>query len=196
MKATIVLWIGVFLGNGVSAQFLSYQQLDTARVYKSLEEALKSPEDVFILRLKVKKGEIPKEVFDLPYLHVLELKKGKINTLPEDFVKLEHLLSLDLSANELGHFPKVLYEIPGLEILRLGKNPITRLPEDIVGMESLKLLDLWSTQVNRLPVVIEEMQNLREVDLRMIEISQEEQDYLQEAMPHVFFNFSVPCNCH
>lgn len=195
MRTALTLLIALWTGSAVQAQFLTYQQLDTARVYKSLDEALKSPEDVFILRLKVKKGEIPKEIFDLPYLHVLELKKGKINTLPEDFVKLEHLLSLDLSANDLGHFPKVLYEIPGLEILRLGKNPISRLPEDIVRMESLKLLDLWSTQVDRLPVVIEEMQNLREVDLRMIEISQEEQEYLQEAMPHIFFNFSAPCNC-
>lgn len=178
-----------------SAQFLSPSQLDTAEVYTSLEDAFKNPEEVFVMSLKVKKGEIPPRLFELPYLHVLELKRGKITALPEDFKKLKHLVHLDLSKNNLAHFPPVLMEMPQLEVLRMGKNDIDRVPEEIVRMTGLEVLDLWSTQVARLPLAIAEMESLKEVDLRMIEISQEEQDYFAELMPHVQFLFSVPCNC-
>lgn len=179
----------------VNAQFLSSTQLDTAFVFTSIEEALKNPEDVYVMKLKVKKGEIPEQLFDLPYLHVLDLKRGKITQLPEDFKRLKHLVSLDLGRNKLAHFPPVLLEMTQLEVLRMGKNDIDRVPEEIVRMTELEVLDLWSTQVVRLPLVIAEMESLREVDLRMIEISQEEQDYFSELMPEVNFLFSVPCNC-
>jgi Leucine-rich repeat (LRR) protein len=191
----LLTFIVLLLAGGMHAQFLSPMQLDTAHTFRSMAEALKNPEDVFVLRLKVKKGEIPPQLFDLPYLHVLELKKGKIAQLPNDFTRLKHLVKLDLTGNQLSHFPKVLYEMTQLEALHLGKNPISRVPEEITRMTGLKVLDLWSTQVDRLPVVIGEMESLREVDLRMIEISLEEQEYLIELMPHVHFNFSVPCNC-
>lgn len=194
MRTLIFLFFFFQLSSG-SAQFLSDAQLDTAYVYTSVEEAMKNPEDVFILRLKVKRGEIPPQINDLPYLHILEMKRGKITSLPEDFKRLEYLISVDLTRNELESFPPVLLEMPQLEVLRMGKNPINRVPEEITRMTGLQVLDLWSTQVQQLPVVIGEMQSLREVDLRMIEISQAEQDYLSELMPEVQFYFSVPCNC-
>ncbi len=178
-----------------SAQFLSDAQLDTAYVYSSVEEAMRNPEEVYVLRLKVKHGEIPPQIFDLPYLHILEMKRGKIASLPEDFKRLEYLISVDLTRNDIESFPSVLLEMPQLEVLRLGKNPINRVPEEVARMTGLQVLDLWSTQVQQLPVIIGEMQSLREVDLRMIEISQAEQDYLSELMPEVQFHFSVPCNC-
>lgn len=194
MRTLIFLFFFFQLSAG-SAQFLSDAQLDTAYVYTSVEEAMKNPEDVFILRLKVKRGEIPPQIYDLPYLHILEMKRGKIIGLPEDFKRLENLISVDLTRNELESFPPVLLEMPQLEVLRMGKNPINRVPEEITSMTGLQVLDLWSTQVQQLPVIIGEMQSLREVDLRMIEISQAEQDYLSELMPEVQFYFSVPCNC-
>lgn len=178
-----------------NAQFLSPAQLDTAYVFRSLDEALKNPEEVYSLRLKVKRGKIPAEVFDLPYLHVLELKRGKITELPDDFTRLNNLIRLDLTNNRFNSIPQVLFQMPQLEVLRLGKNEISRVPEAIVEMKNLQVLDLWSTEVPRLPLVIAEMESLREVDMRMIEISQEDQDYLVELMPEVNFQFSVPCNC-
>lgn len=177
------------------SQFLSPSQLDTAYVYSSIEEALQNPEEVYVLDLKVKKGKIPQELFDLPYLHVLEIKRGRISELPDDFAKLTNLVQLDLTNNKLTHFPPVLMDMPHLEELHLGKNDIQRIPEDITRMENLRLLDIWSTQVPRLPLALAKMESLEEVDMRMIEISQEEQDYFIELMPEVQFHFSVPCNC-
>jgi len=192
---TLVFLFFCFSLSTTNAQFLSDAQLDTAYVYSSVEEAMANPENVFVLRLKVKRGEIPPQVFDFPYLHILEMKRGKITSLSDDFKRLEYLISVDLTRNEIESFPPVLLEMPQLEVLRLGKNPINRVPEQITQMTGLQVLDLWSTQVQQLPVVIGEMQSLREVDLRMIEISQAEQDYLSELMPEVQFYFSVPCNC-
>lgn len=177
------------------SQFLSPAQLDTAYVYSSMEEALENPEEVYVLHLKVKKGKIPERLFELPYLHVLEMKRGRITELPAPFSKLNNLVRLDLTNNRLTYFPSVLLEMPQLEQLHLGKNEIQRIPEGIKRMENLRLLDIWSTQVPRLPLALAEMKSLEEVDMRMIEISQEEQDYFTELMPHVQFLFSVPCNC-
>ncbi len=177
------------------AQFLSESQLDTAYVFRSLDDALKSPDDVYVLRLKIKGGEIPEGLFGLSNLHVLEMKRSKISTLPDDFARLENLVELDLSNNNLNHIPPVLFRMQQLEVLRMGKNEITKVPEEIVAMKNLRILDLWSTQVPRLPLILAEMESLQEVDLRMIEISQEDQDYLMEFMPDVQFYFSVPCNC-
>lgn len=191
-------WLSILftiLTFSAGAQFLTDAQLDTAYVYRSLQEALKNPEEVYVLRLKVKRGAIPEEVFQLPYLHVLEMKRGKITELPADFSRLNHLVKLDLTGNQLNHFPRALLEMSQLQELRLGKNSLTRVPEEITHMKNLRVLDLWSTQVPRLPLSIAEMESLREVDMRMIEISQEDQDYLMELMPHVQFHFSVPCNC-
>ncbi len=178
-----------------TAQFLSDAQLDTSYVFKSLTEAMENPEEVYVLRLKVKGGEIPEGLYNFPNLHVLEMKRGKISSLPDDFARLQNLVELDLSNNHLNHIPPVLFKMKQLEVLRMGKNPIDKVPEDIVAMQNLRILDLWSTQVPRLPLIMAEMESLREVDLRMIEISQEDQDYLIEFMPDVQFHFSVPCNC-
>lgn len=180
---------------GMRAQVLSEAQLDTATVFRSINEALKNPDEVYVLQLKVKRGEIPPEIYQLSNLHVLELKRGKITALPNDFSRLDNLVKLDLTRNELNHFPPVLFNMPQLRELRIGKNKITRVPEEITAMKKLEILDLWSNPVPRLPLAIAKMKSLEVVDMRMIEISQEDQDYLKELMPDVQFYFSVPCNC-
>lgn len=185
----------LFFSFALKAQWLDEAVPDADEVYRDLSDALANPDDVFHLRLKIKNGVIPDEIFALHNLEVLELKKGKIETLPEGFAKLKKLRKLDLSGNDIQWFPEVLLEMHWLQELRLGKNPLQRIPDDIHRMESLGVLDLWSTQVTRLPVSVSEMKNLTTLDLRMIEISREEQEYFQEQMPEVKFYFSEPCNC-
>lgn len=179
----------------MNAQFLSRQQLDTAYVFTSLSEALETPHEVYVLRLKVRKGEVPKEVFELRNLHRLILKRGKIEALPSGFTRLKNLVELDLSSNSFNQIPAVIFELPQLEVLRLGKNKISQIPKEITRLENLQVLDLWSTEVSRIPLFLTEMPALREVDLRMIEISQDDQDYFIEELPEVNFLFSAPCNC-
>jgi Leucine-rich repeat (LRR) protein len=185
----------LFFSFVLKAQWLDETVPDADEIYRDLSDALANPDDVFHLRLKIKNGVIPDEIFALHNLEVLELKKGKIETLPEGFAQLKKLRKLDLSGNDIQWFPEVLLEMHWLQELRLGKNPLQRIPDDIHRMESLGVLDLWSTQVTRLPVSVSEMKNLTTLDLRMIEISREEQEYFQEQMPDVKFYFSEPCNC-
>lgn len=179
----------------LSAQFLSPAELDTAKVYQGLEEALEDPEAVYVLDLKVRKGEVPEALFRLSNLHVLVMKRGKIEALPDEFVQLQNLVRLDLTNNKLDHFPPVLLDLPQLEEVHLGKNEIQRIPEKITRMKNLRVLDIWSNLVPRLPLSIAEMESLEEIDMRMIEVSQADQDFLKELMPEVQWHFSVPCNC-
>lgn len=195
MKNLLTIAFLLLIATGSSAQFIEELQQDYDYEYKSLEEALRDPDAVYYLRLKVKKGEIPPEVFTLTNLRSLALKKGKITKLPEEIAALQHLERLDLTQNKLTEFPKELYALPELRILRLGKNPISRLPDEVVNMEKLEVLDLWSTNISRFPVAIEKMSSLREVDLRMVEVDRDEQNWLKEALPKVTFHFSAPCDC-
>src|SRR5690554_5259434 len=117
MRRALIILILIYPGFSM-AQFLSDAQLDTAYVYKSLNEAMENPEEVYILRLKVKGGEIPAGLFNFPNLHKLEMKRGKISALPDNFARLQNLVELDLSNNNLNHIPPVLFKMKQLEVLR------------------------------------------------------------------------------
>ncbi|TVR40403.1 MAG: leucine-rich repeat domain-containing protein [Cryomorphaceae bacterium] len=195
MKNFLTIAFLLLMATGSRAQFIEDLQQDYDYEFRSLQEALRDPDAVYYLRLNVKKGEIPPEVFTLTNLRSLTLKKGKITQIPAEISALVHLEKLDLTQNKLERFPEEVIGLPQLRILKLGKNPISRLPDEMVNMQKLEVLDLWSTRVSRFPVAIEKMSSLREVDLRMVEVDRDEQSWLKEALPNVNFHFSAPCDC-
>lgn len=190
----LALWLCAF-SNLAYSQVLSPEELEEAKIYNSLEEALVNPDEVYVLKLKVKNGEVPTELFTLTNLQSLEMRSGKITALPPEMANLKNLQKLDLSKNKLAGIPFVIFELTHLTHLHLGQNPITQVPDAISKLDELVVLDLWSTEVPRLPLSIKEMTSLQVIDLRMIEINDEEQDYWREYLPDVKIHFSQSCNC-
>lgn len=176
-------------------QLLSEEDLNEAYVFKSIEEALKKPEEVYVLKIKVKNGIIPPEVFTFKNLNWLEMRSGKITELPAEIAQLSNLQKLDLAKNKLTGIPFVIFEMTQLTGLYLGQNPITQVPDAISKLDQLEYLDLWGTEVPKLPMSIKDMSSLREIDMRMIEINREEQKFWHEYLPDVKFHFSTPCDC-
>jgi Leucine-rich repeat (LRR) protein len=177
------------------SQMLSSEELQEAYVFKSIEEALKKPDEVYVLKIKVKNGIIPPEVFTFKNLNHLEMRSGKITELPPEIAQLTNLQKLDLAKNKLSGIPFVIFDMPQLIALFLGQNPITQVPDAISNLDQLEYLDLWGTEVPKLPMSIKDMSSLREIDMRMIEISREEQKFWHEYLPDVKFHFSTPCDC-
>jgi hypothetical protein len=195
MKQLLVLMCLLVIPVIGFGQMLSEEELQEAYIFKSLEEALKSPDEVYVLMIKVKNGVIPSEVFAFKNLNWLEMRSGKITELPNEILQLTNLQKLDLAKNKLTGIPFVIFEMTQLTALYLGQNPITQVPDAISKLDQLEYLDLWGTEVPKLPMSIKEMSSLREIDMRMIEINREEQKFWNEYLPDVKFHFSTPCDC-
>jgi len=93
-------------------------------------------------------SKVPVSVI-LPFtkITVLDLSCNKINTLPENFSKLQQLLSLDLSKNGITELPADFGELTKLRKLDLFNNNLDELPLSFCRLKQLQWLDLKSNPI-------------------------------------------------
>ena len=198
-KLFYILVLSVIAANpfNTNAQdLLSLTSLDTVRTYKSISEALASPESVIKLNLKGKKNVLSdEELCQFINLQSLKIKKAQLTEVPEVIGSLTQLQVIDLSNNNISEIPIEITSLSNLQILRLGQNEIKTIPPEIKNLQQLKVLDLWSNNIETLPQEMTEMKNLKFIDLRVILFSQENQNKLQDMLPWVKMEFSYSCNC-
>ena len=177
-------------------QLLDSAGLSMLTAFTSIEEALKTPEDVLKLNLKKQKlKEIPPEVYQFPYLQVLNLSKNKIRYIPKEIGKLELLQDLNLGKNQIETLPAEIGELKHLRALRMGQNELIELPPEIGQLKELRFLDLWSNNLRELPEEISQLKKLRKIDMRVIQFNDVKQKYMQELIPWAKIHFSTSCNC-
>jgi small GTP-binding protein len=115
--------------------------------------------------------EIPKEVFDITFLRILNVSGGyseiktKIKRIPPDIAKLQDLEVLILEKNQIAELPTELFELPRLKELYLKDNGITSLPRNISRLTSLRKLDLSKNQLRDLPLELCELKELETLDV-------------------------------
>ena len=109
--------------------------------------------------------------------------------------QLKYLEKVSLSKNEFETFPIVLTELTDLKKLYLDQNQITAIPHDINKLIKLEVLDMWSNELYIVPESISELQNLKVFDLRVIQMTQAEQDRIKALLPDTKVYFSTSCNC-
>lgn len=78
---------------------------------------------------------------------ILDLSCNRINTLPENFSKLNQLISLDLSKNGITELPDDFGELTRLKKLDLYKNNLEELPLSFYKLKSLQWLDLKANPI-------------------------------------------------
>jgi Leucine-rich repeat (LRR) protein len=187
-----ILYIGIF---SASAQ-LSQDELDTCRIYTSLESALHNPDDVYILRLpKSKLKEVPLEILQFKNLNILDLSKNKLSELPDTLAILQYLQEVDLGKNKFEVFPVVLTKLIHLKKLTLSQNMITAIPFDINQLKDLEVLDMWSNDLYVIPDSISDLKKLKLFDLRVIQFSETEKEHISKLLPNTKIEFSNSCNC-
>ncbi len=139
--------------------------LENKKVYTSMEEALKSPDSVYILVLDRKElTEVPSEIRKFKHLKSLSLFRNKIKRLPE-FLPTLGLTSLDVNDNGLEGVPEVIYRCTTLEELDMGSNGIQQISIDICKLKKLKKLELRMNKLIVLPAEISELKYLEEIEL-------------------------------
>ncbi len=172
---------------------------DLKKLYEftSLKEALANPLEVYSLNLKKKKlTSIPSEIFTLKNLKVLNLSKNHIKNVPEEIGKLTNLVELDLSNNKINILPPSIGNLINIKKLILNKNKIEFLPKEISNLSNLEILDLWGNQITEFPEEIKKLNyTLKILDLRVIFMTQKQQDNIQKLLPDVNIYFSKGCNC-
>lgn len=109
--------------------------------------------------------EIPKVVFQLENLELLQLNHNPITEIPEDIKHLKKLKRLELLSTAIEVFPKTVYSLPNLRYLALSSSPITEIPNDIHQLRKLKTLKLRFLDITTLPHEIGALKNLRWLDL-------------------------------
>ena len=81
---------------------------------------------------------------------VLDLSCNRINVLPDNFSKLQHLVSLDLSKNGITELPADFGELTKLKKLDLFKNNLEELPLSFYKLKGLLWLDLKANPIQEL----------------------------------------------
>ncbi|MDA8901524.1 MAG: leucine-rich repeat domain-containing protein [Flavobacteriales bacterium] len=169
---------------------------DSPVIYKSMEEAMKTPDEVTHLKLIRKKFKVfPKEILNFKNLEYLDLSKNKIDSLPNEFYSLVNLNTLVIKSNRFKEFPEAICSMKRLKKISFADNEITSIPSYIAGLDSLEELDLFRNSVEDVSIKISKLLNLKKLDLRMIEISKDEQNRIEMLVPNCKVLMTEPCNC-
>lgn len=128
------------------------------------------------------------------HIHEVRFKKIRIKNLPHCLLaKAEKIKSLSFSKTEIDKLPNNIKSFNQLESLDVSFTKMIFLPEEISELANLKFLNLRGTQITALP---EGLEHIETIDMRMIEMSREEQVLLQSQYPGVKIYFSSPCKCY
>lgn len=187
-----ILLLSSFSGN----QVFSQTEPDTAKIFTSLEEALKDPESVYKLQLrKLPNHLFPEEICNFSNLRWLDVSKNKLREIPASIGKLTELEYFNASRNKLTSVPYTIGFLKKLRILILNQNEIVALPKEVGNLENLENLDLWSNELDQFPASMSQLKNLKRVDMRVININDPAQQALKSLLPQAQFFFSGGCNC-
>lgn len=99
--------------------------------------------------------KFPTAVSDSYTLEKLDLSENKISFIDDDaFNRLDNIIELDLSFNELTYLPTSIGKLKKLKKLNLSGNKISSLPKEFENLTSLESLDFEGNPIGRVPVEI------------------------------------------
>lgn len=196
-KFTFILLFAFFTHQLAAQQvLLDSLTLDTLMPFTSIQEALKTPDQVIKLELR-KKGlrSFPKEILQFKNLQYLDLSKNKITELPEEIGQLKSLQYFSVARNNLVEFPFQIGELTNLYYLNANNNDLVGITTGVGTLTKLRNFDLWSNDLEHFPDELQNLKELKILDLRAILIPDAEQTRIQELLPAATIYFSPYCKC-
>jgi Leucine-rich repeat (LRR) protein len=162
----------------------------------SLDSALKDPDKVIKLVLRKKHlKKFPEEIARFKNLQYLDISKNNIKEIPESIGQLKNLQYLICSKTGLERIDREIGQLKNLKYININQNELESLPPQFGWLESLEIADMWSNNLSEFPETMGKLKNLKVLDLRNILLSDEQQRYLQELMPHTTIHMSPSCKC-
>lgn len=188
-------WIILLLISTSASLNAQDDEIDSSKVFTSLDRALINPEVVFHLDLSRSRiKEFPVDIFRLDNLLSLNLSKNKLKTLP-DLKELDGLEELNIAKNKFTEFPVTITQIKSLKKLDIGGNEIVDIPEEITALENLETWSAWGNEFSEIPSYLKEMQHLKTVDFRAMLFSWTEQDSIYSYFPNTEVQMDKGCDC-
>jgi Leucine-rich repeat (LRR) protein len=161
----------------------------------TIEEALRSPLDFKVLDLRKQKlKELPDKFDRLVNLHTIYLGKNKLKDLPSSLSHCTKLRHLDISNNKFESLPTVVCQLRQLRLLDISTNIIIDLPECLIQDIHLESILMVGNEISIIPDSFTSL-DLKEIDMRMIQMNEREQNAIRDLFPNAEIRFSKPCNC-
>jgi Leucine-rich repeat (LRR) protein len=159
--AFMILGINLFGQTGL----ITPKELSTKKIYNSLEDALKDPDNVYLINLGYfELSYLPKDIVKLKKVQYLSFEGNELKNLSDDLLKLENLQYIDLSYNpklDIVQTFKLLSKLPNLISVRLAGNGIGKLPAELGKLTKLEILDIQDNSLSRLPRDLFTLKSLR-----------------------------------
>jgi len=198
MKRMIVIFLGLLVLNA-KAQLLTELQLDTARLFKSLEEANQyNPDSVYRIKLKKKIPEFPAELFKYKNLNELILIKNGINKIPDSISSFKYLQILKVSQNRIDTLTPNFFELQNLKTLSFGQNEIRVIPKEVGLLKKVEYLDFSYNEIHMYPNELGNLERIKKLDLSGMLMSHEEHRRIKKLIkliPGAKVFMSAPCKC-
>ena len=161
----------------------------------SMEEALRSPLDIKVLDLQKQKLKELDDRFDkLVNLHTLYLDKNKLENLPPSLSSCKKLRFISFSNNYFLNFPDVICRLEELRVIDFSNNEIPTLPECLKNLIHLNTILMVGNEVSKIPISLKDL-DIIELDMRMIQMNEKEQQNIRSLYPIALIKFSKGCNC-
>ena len=162
----VILLLGCLLFAGQTATYaqgklLSEAELQQAKEYTSLQDALKEPDKVYKLSL------------------------SDISTIPADITKLPNLQALFVGNSKID-LQQALTQLQGvknLQELYIRESQLTTLPSDIGKLQNLRQLDLSFNKFTALPAEIGSLTKLQTLNLMENTFADAEKDKVRKLLP-------------
>lgn len=143
---------------------LSEDTLKTKKEYKSIEEGLNNPLEVYKLNLHAP-GSISKDILAFERLNELDIYMPKFHRLPRFIYRLRYLQTISILDSKIKHLPEEITQLQHLKRLRLWKLYLVELPDSIGKLHKLEELELFANNLKQLPQSVDQLISLRKIGL-------------------------------
>jgi len=110
--------------------------------------------------------------------------------------KFPYLQKLDISDNKIKTIPPEIGVLIYLKKIIANQTDIATLPAELSKLKELVYLDIWGSNVASFPDEIKQLnETLKEIDMRVIMMSDTEHKKIKELLPTTKIHFSKSCNC-
>lgn len=154
--------IGLILVILIGCCFSSVAQKD--QIYKSLDEALKNPDEVYALYLDYNRHLSYSETFS-SFKNLEDLYLHSFPNIPTEIGELTQLRKLKIWYGNHAEIPPFIYDMHQLEYLQIRFNQLETISPKIAALSHLKVLDLSSNKLKSIPDEVGKLTALEELEL-------------------------------
>ena len=126
-------------------------KLEEKPINDSSYENIESKEDILNLTCITARNSLPKEVFKLNRLEILDIQVEDLTELPKEIGNLNNLESLCIRCPNLKELPKEIGNLNNLESLIIECPNLNELPKEIGNLNNLGELQIYCHNLKELP---------------------------------------------